>query len=149
MGRLHSLHHDPMKENLARQQAAYVESHGVPMPRAMQAHALTQMFALQSLLFKDSEDESNTRRELHDPDYWHALVPGSSTDPDELRAALLALPRSAAAPTSASASASASSPPFFDPEEVVGRLREDRGTAPLSSFFIPPQTLPPPPPALG
>ncbi len=55
--------HDPMKDNLARQQAAYVESHGVPMPRSMQAHALTQMFALQSLLFKDSEDESNARRE--------------------------------------------------------------------------------------
>ena len=51
MGRLHSLHHDPMKENLTRQQAAYVESHGVPMPRSMQAHALTQMFALQFILF--------------------------------------------------------------------------------------------------
>ena len=118
--------HDPMKDNLARQQAAYVESHGVPMPRSMQAHALTQMFALQSLLFKDSEDESNVRRELHDPDYWHALVPGSSTDPDELRAALLALPRSAAdADDVAPASASASSPPFFDPEEVISRLREE------------------------
>jgi hypothetical protein len=115
-----------MKDNLARQQAAYVESHGVPMPRAMQAHALTQMFALQSLLFEDSEDESDARRELHDPDYWHALAPGSSTDPDELRAALLALPRSAAdADDVAPTSASASSPSPFDPEEVVGRLREE------------------------
>ena len=118
--------HDPMKDNLARQQAAYVESHGVPMPRSMQAHALTQMFALQFILFKDSEDESNARRELHDPDYWHALAPGSSTDPDELRAALLALPRSAAdADDVAPTSASASSPPFFDPEEVISRLREE------------------------
>jgi hypothetical protein len=80
-----------MKENLARQQAAYVELHRVPMPRSMQAHALTQMFALQFILFKDSKDESDAKRELHDPDYWHALAPGSSTDPDKLRAALLAL----------------------------------------------------------
>jgi hypothetical protein len=110
-----------MKDNLARQQAAYVESHGVNMPRSMQAHALTQMFALQSLLSEDSEDESDARRELQDPDYWHALAPGSSTDPDELRAALQALPRYDVAPTSASAS----SPPFFDPEEVVSRLCEE------------------------
>jgi hypothetical protein len=31
----------------------------------------------------------------------------------------------------------------------MGGGGNDRGTAPLSSFFIPPQTLPPPPPALG
>ena len=67
-----------MKDNLARQQAAYVESHGVPMPRAMQAHALTQIFALQSLLFEDNVAKSDARRELYDPDYWHALVPGAA-----------------------------------------------------------------------
>jgi hypothetical protein len=44
----------------------------------MQAHALTQIFALQSLLFEDNVAKSDARRELYDPDYWHALVPGAA-----------------------------------------------------------------------
>jgi hypothetical protein len=119
-----------MKDNMARQLAAYAKSHdGAAMPRSMQEHALTQMFALQSLLFEECADESDARRELYDPRYWHALVPGSSTDPDELR---MVLTRTAtggvgvgAGMDDPSSSASASSPPPFDTDEVVRRLREE------------------------
>ena len=95
------------------------------MPRAMQAHALTQMFALQSLLFEDNADESDARRELYDPDYWHALAPGASTNPDELRVALLLTLSRAAAATADDVAPTPASPPPYDPEEVVGRLREE------------------------
>lgn len=111
-----------MKDNLARQHAAYVELHGTPMPKAMQAHALTQMFALQSLLFEDSVDESDARRELYDPDYWHALAPGASTDADELRIAL-AISRAAATND-------------FDLDGVGGSIRGE-------GYCV----VPPPPPA--
>jgi hypothetical protein len=129
-----------MKDNLARQQAAYVESHGVNMPRSMQAHALTQMFALQSLLSEDSKDESGVRRELQDPDYWHALAPGLSTDPDELRAALLALPRSAA-----EADDGRHLPPPPPPPSSI-RKRSPAAFARRGTASSPPPPPPPPPP---
>jgi hypothetical protein len=81
---------DVMKDNLARQQAAYAKLHnGEPMPHSMVKHAVTQMFALQSLLFEDAIDESDALPKLYDVEYWHTLVPESSTDPDGLCIALL------------------------------------------------------------
>ena len=59
------------------------------MPHSMVTHAVTQMFALQSLLFEDAIDESDALPKLYDVEYWHTLVPESSTDSDELRIALL------------------------------------------------------------
>jgi hypothetical protein len=133
-----------MKDNLTRQQAAYVKLHGVPMPEAVQAHALSQMFALQSLFFEDHVDESEARREFYDPAWWHALVPGASTDSDELRVALLhasaervvpvvgvhveLLTSTAdeAAAASGSSSTDSSSASFLVDSEVIShRLREE------------------------
>ena len=79
-----------MKDNLARQQAAYAKLHnGEPMPQSMVKHAVKQIFALQSFLFEDDIVESDALSKLYDVEYWHTLVPESSTDSSELRSALL------------------------------------------------------------
>lgn len=86
----HAIDSIPMKDNLARQQAAYAKLHnGEPMPQSMVKHAVKQMFALQSFLFEDDIVESDALSKLYDVGYWHALVPESSTDLDKLRIALL------------------------------------------------------------
>lgn len=84
-----------MKENFARQRAAYLEKHGKPMPADMQAHAITTMLALQSLYFKEADSEA--RPEFACPTFWHTLAPGFSTDPEELRSTLAGLAADAAA----------------------------------------------------
>jgi hypothetical protein len=77
-----------MRDNLARQRAAYLKAHGAEMPPAVQAHALATMLALQSLYFEDAPLASEARGELSDAAYWRALVPSASADPEALRAAL-------------------------------------------------------------
>lgn len=59
------------------------------MPQSMVKHALKQMFALQSFLFDDDIVESDALSKFYNVEYWHTLVPESSTDSDELRIALL------------------------------------------------------------
>ena len=75
-----------MLENLARQQAAYLKSHGVPMTPSQNAHALVTMLALQSLYFEDSESEA--RPELNCPSFYRSIVPNSSVDPQILAESL-------------------------------------------------------------
>ena len=75
-----------MIENLARQQAAYLKSHGVPMTPLQNAHALATMLALQSLYFEDSE--SDARPELSCASFYGSIVPNSSVDPEVLAESL-------------------------------------------------------------
>jgi hypothetical protein len=68
-----------MLDNLARQQAAYLKSHGVPMSPSHSAHALATMLALQSLYFEDSE--SAARPEFNSESFYKSIAPASSIDP--------------------------------------------------------------------
>ena len=77
-----------MRDNLARQQAAYLKAHGAPMTAAQNAHALSTMLALQSLYFEDSETAA--RPELSSESFYKSIVPNSSIDP-QLLAQCLAL----------------------------------------------------------
>ena len=75
-----------MRENLARQQAAYLKAHGAPMTPAQNAHALATMLALQSFYFEDSETAA--RPELSSELFYKSIVPNSSIDPRMLAEAL-------------------------------------------------------------
>ena len=77
-----------MIENLARQQAAYLKSHGVPMTPLQNAHALATMLALQSLYFEDSE--SDARPELSCASFYKSIAPNSTIDPQSLSRSAMA-----------------------------------------------------------
>ena len=75
-----------MLDNLARQQAAYLKMHGVPMPPLLHAHTLATMIVLQSLYFEDSQCES--RPELSCESFYKSIAPNSSIDPQSLSRSL-------------------------------------------------------------
>lgn len=123
-------HHDslPMKDNLARQQAAYAKLHnGEPMPQSMVKHAVKQMFALQSFLFEDDIVESDALSKLYDVEYWHTLVPESSTDSSELRSALLSRVMEDSDNNVASASTLTPSSSVLSDDNAVSSLLREQG----------------------
>jgi hypothetical protein len=71
-----------MLENLKRQQAAYLESHGTPMTPSQNAHAIATMLALQSLYFEDSVCEA--RPELCSASFYASILPNCSCDAQSL-----------------------------------------------------------------
>lgn len=79
-----------MRDNIARQKAVYLKTHGVEMSPSQNAHTLATMLQLQSFFYEDIPDTAAPVHRFLDPGFWSCVFPeGFSCDPLTLGASLL------------------------------------------------------------